>query len=387
MKNYICFITLLCLCYTASAQNQFVLSGRITGAPADSYIKIFYVDSKGQNAKDSALLINNSFVLKGNISEPTRANLIIKDKRIEIFLENTTLTATGNYSDIEHLKLTGSKTNDENLEYKAISDALAKEFKPTSDKINAVYAELRTARQNNKPQATIDSLNDRLLVVGKEREPFAAKYEQAVHEFVVKHPGSFISLVLMGVYSTSWPLNDVKAIFSGFSEAIQNSTSGRVIKKTIAERDVQQAGLAKDFTAMSLDGKPLTLSSLRGKYVLLDFWGSWCVPCRAEMPHAKQVYNKYHKSGLEIVAVAIETDKDKIGRWKRAVKQDGTGIWLNVLQKEDKIGKPGNITGLYNVAVFPTKVLIDKEGNIIGRYDGGGSEELDKKLAEIFKAG
>ncbi|MFD0748536.1 redoxin domain-containing protein [Mucilaginibacter calamicampi] len=385
MKPHFLFTVLLCFGLKASAQNQFVLSGKITGVPVNSYVKIIYTDSKGGNVKDSALLVNDSFILKGDISEPTRANLIVKDKRIELFLEKGALTLNGNYPDVEHSKLTGSKTNDENLEFKVISEALSKEFKPVSDKINAVYAELRLAKLNKKSQATIDSLNDRLLVVGKEREPYAAKYEQAVHDFVVKHPHSFISPLQMGIYSTSWALNDMKAIFNSFSEEVKNSTQGKVIKKTITEREIQQAGLAKDFTAMSLDGRPLTLSSLKGKYVLLDFWGSWCVPCRAEMPHAKQLYNQYHKSGLEIVGVAVEQDKDKEGRWRRAVKQDGTGIWHNVLQKQDKKGEPGNITGLYNIGVYPTKVLIDKEGKIIGRYDGGGSDELDKKLAELFK--
>lgn len=386
MKKYLCFITLLCLGLTVSGQNQFVLSGTLKGAPDNTYVKLNYISSDNKNIADSTLLANGAFTLKGTMTEPTAATLVVGKKYAQVYLEPQQMTFSAN-ADLTDVKLTGSKTNDENLQLQAGKDAFNMEFKPVSDKINAVNAALRSAKQNNKPQTTIDSLNDKLLLVQKERGPFVEKYEQLIRQYVLTHPQSAVSAHEMTIYANTWSIDEVKKIYNGFSASLQNSKDGRIVKKAIDERELQQAGLAKDFTAMSLNGKPFTLSSLRGKYVLLDFWGSWCLPCRAEMPHGKELYSKYHNSGLEIVAVAVEHDTNKEAAWKRAVKQDGTGIWHNVLQKEDTKGLPGNITGLYSISIFPTKILIDKAGNVIGRYDGGGTEELDKKLAEIFKAG
>lgn len=384
MKTHFLFSLLLLLCLKVSAQKQFVLSGKIKGAPSGTYIKLLYVDNNDRDVKDSALVVNDSFILKGNINEPTRAYLGIKNKFAEIFLEPAQLTANMNFADIEQLKLSGSKTNDENVVLKAQQEIVTRDFKVVVKKINDANKEFEQAKKDNRPEKVIDSLNEKLMAAKRERDPFVSKFEAVVREFVTTHPNSFLSPIQMGVYTHDWPLATVKTIYSGFSENVKNSRSGKSIAKSIIEIEKAVGGIAKDFSGVDLNGKALKLSDFKGKYVLIDFWGSWCVPCRAEMPHAKQIFAKYNSLGLEIIAIAAE---DKDDDWRRAIRKDGTAIWHNMMQMDDKAGNPKNITGLYNIHEFPTKILIDKTGIIIAAYEGSGSEELDKKLAEIFKAG
>jgi thiol-disulfide isomerase/thioredoxin len=149
--------------------------------------------------------------------------------------------------------------------------------------------------------------------------------------------------------------------------------------------DAKTPEAAIDFTKPDPDGNMITLSKLRGKYVLIDFWGSWCGACRYGTPHIKELYAKYKNKGLEILGVSIEKSKDLAEAkrlWKNAIKEDGVP-WLNVINNEADMKQ--NIPKLYQVVGYPTYILLDKEGNIIGRWLGSGGQGLDTKLAEIFK--
>jgi thiol-disulfide isomerase/thioredoxin len=134
------------------------------------------------------------------------------------------------------------------------------------------------------------------------------------------------------------------------------------------------------------DGKPVDFASLKGKYVLLDFWGSWCRPCRASHPHLKELYAKYKDKGFEIIGIALEHSKsldDDRKTWQTAIEQDGL-TWMQVLDNEnlDKF----NSVQQWEVTAFPTKILLDRDGNIIGRYvgTGNGSAAFGEKLEELL---
>jgi thiol-disulfide isomerase/thioredoxin len=142
------------------------------------------------------------------------------------------------------------------------------------------------------------------------------------------------------------------------------------------------------FAAAKVDvnGKLVDFNSLKGHYVLLDFWGSWCRPCRASHPHLKELYAKYKDKGFEIVGIAAEHAKTKeecIAAWKKAISEDGLS-WLQVLNNENRA--KFDAVKEYNVTAFPTKILLDKDGNVIGRYVGGGngSEAFASRLEQLF---
>ncbi len=132
---------------------------------------------------------------------------------------------------------------------------------------------------------------------------------------------------------------------------------------------------AMDFTQNDVNGKPVSLSSYKGKYVLLDFWASWCGPCRAENPNVVKAYKKYHEKGFEILAVSLDDKKDK---WLEAIAKDGL-TWTHV---SDLKGWKNVVAQMYNIRAVPSNLLLDKDGNIMAK--DLRAEELDKKLGEIF---
>ena len=144
------------------------------------------------------------------------------------------------------------------------------------------------------------------------------------------------------------------------------------------------------FSSTELRGAPLSLSEYKGKYVLLDFWASWCVPCRKSNPHLLSLYSKYKDKGFEIIG--ISDDDGKPEAWHKAVEKDQIGVWKHILRGLDMDKRlkgepnPYDISQYYGIHSLPTKILIDPNGVIIGRYGGGGEndEAMDQKLSEIF---
>ena len=125
------------------------------------------------------------------------------------------------------------------------------------------------------------------------------------------------------------------------------------------------------------EGDTITLSSTRGKVVLLDFWAAWCNPCRVENPNLVKYYNKYHAKGFEIFQVSLDRDRDN---WLEAIENDGLEQWIHVsdLQFWNSI-----VVSLYNLNQIPTNFLLDREGKIIARDLRG--EDLGEKLSDLFK--
>ena len=156
---------------------------------------------------------------------------------------------------------------------------------------------------------------------------------------------------------------------------------GKTIKTELDNVGVTSEDRAiKPFKAKGLDGNMVDIAAMKGKVVLIDFWGSWCGPCRKSHPHLKAVYEKYKSKGLEIVGVAVEngTKEKQQESWKKAIAEDGI-TWLQVLNNRET----NDIAKEYGVKVFPTKILVDKNGKIVLRSVGDGNE-LDEKLAELL---
>lgn len=135
---------------------------------------------------------------------------------------------------------------------------------------------------------------------------------------------------------------------------------------------------AADFTLKTPAGEDLRLSSLQGQYVLVDFWASWCMPCRASIPHLKQVYDSYHKDGLEFVSVSID---DNAGNWKKAIAQEQMP-WKQVLDTYTGNNNAADVSGGYGIRMIPYTLLLDKEGKVIAINPE--PRELDKELKKVF---
>jgi thiol-disulfide isomerase/thioredoxin len=153
------------------------------------------------------------------------------------------------------------------------------------------------------------------------------EFLRATAQFIRKYPDSYISIAELESNETRWPIDTVKALFELISQKQKMSVPGQSVAAIIKGNDENTDGRkAKPIAAKNVKGEALALSDFAGKYVLLDFWGSWCVPCRESMPELKRLHQKYNSKGFEVLAIAHEyVQSDSL--WKAAIEKDGTGIW------------------------------------------------------------
>jgi thiol-disulfide isomerase/thioredoxin len=174
-----------------------------------------------------------------------------------------------------------------------------------------------------------------------------------------------------------------KELYDGLSEKGKASFYAQLFKTTSDKQGQLEHSRGKQapaFTLTDKNGKNISLSDYKGKYLLLDFWGSWCNPCRRSHPHLVELYNKYKGKNFDIIGLANE--RDTIGeRWRQAIKDDKL-TWKQANLTANKTGKA--VLNSYNVNAFPTKFLIDPKGEIMNFYVGSGGTVLDDKLKEIF---
>jgi thiol-disulfide isomerase/thioredoxin len=213
------------------------------------------------------------------------------------------------------------------------------------------------------------------------REAIDSTLQEWQKTFVKQHSSSQAALEVFSWYYFLINNREASNTFAGFPEKVRNSELGKTIKAELDAVGVtSEDRVIKPFKEKGLDGNMVDIAAMKGKVVLIDFWGSWCGPCRKSHPHLKAVYEKYKSKGFEIVGVAVEngTKEKQQESWKKAIAEDGIN-WLNVLNDRET----NDIAKEYGVKVFPTKILVDKNGKIVLRI-AGDSEELDKKLAELL---
>ncbi len=347
MKNIIistAFIILLTLSNCTHKEindKQFILDGKITDQ--DSGLIILEYGILSAFHSDTAVVKNGSFQFKGFLEEPTRG--VIKESlhsnRSDIYLEPGVMNITMSISNFRNFILTGSKS-----------------------------------------QIELNNLNKSLESV-KNRDSILT-------EFVLNNQKSYLTpyyLFDLG-YSHKISLDSLKFIFNSLDTAIQKSKYGRITKGFIrGVENTTRGNYASDFSATDINNKMLSLSQFKNKnIVILDFWASWCVPCRQAIPHLKALYNKYHLTGLEIISITSQ-DKDRQA-WESAIKEDSTYMWhhiANFFQNGEIINE--DLTFDYPVGPIPRTILIDKDGKVLGNwvgYDLENEKALDKELEIIF---
>ncbi len=189
------------------------------------------------------------------------------------------------------------------------------------------------------------------------------------------HVGRFIG---MNFYDT------FVEVFENFTPEIKNSEKGLEMAEKLKYFKQSKVGSsAPDFEAKDINSKIISLTDFKGKkYILIDFWASWCGPCREELPYIKELYKKYQAQGFEIISVTKDENSDL---WKKAIAKEQIEAWkhISILENNSSIDKDYFVNGV------PHKVLIDKNGIIIGKWKGSGEinkHDLQKQLKTIFEA-
>jgi thiol-disulfide isomerase/thioredoxin len=392
MKHLNLITLALLILLTAALQGkaqQFTLTGKIKGQP-DAPVFLRYSDNTGKINTDSAFIENGNFVFKGNIDGPLMATLYVSSKSakaqagkysnaVSFFLEPTSIKAEGEFANLPALKFSGSKSQTEYIIYRDL-------FKPTADEMDAIQQKWLAHNAEYIAIARVDKNDDKLIPLGRTMDSLNAflvdNNEKHTKSFIKTYPNSYVSVYELNSFKTRFNIADVTELFRNLSPVLQKSEYGVQVQNLITEIEENSTGkLAKQIVATDIDGKKLSLSDFKGKYIILDFWGSWCGPCRESTPHLKELFAKYNKQGLDVLAIAVD---DKPADWRKAVEKDGTSIWHNIFETKTADGR-NEITTKYAVKAFPTKILIDKNGVIVGRYVGSVTPSLDQKLAEIFK--
>jgi len=364
---------------------RFILHGNVSGA--DSVILI-YRSVTGKFLQPAKAIVNDRFTFEDDITEPVSARLLFKkkeevvskydywDRTFEIYLEPSTILVSGQADQLKKLVVSGSESQAE------------------LEKLNAALLPVELEKQPVLDALKKETDHEKAAAIRDQLEPYNERSKKVIYDFFMAHPNSYVTVNLINIYVSRMGIDSAKKIYANFNTRLQQKNPA--VKEFARQIKLIESGLpgrmASDFTTKDIHGKPLSLSAFRGKYVLIDFWADWCVPCRKGNPHLLTLYKTYHPKGLEIIGVA-DNDSNEAA-WKKAVETDRIGVWHHVLRGLNmelamkNLPNPADISNKYGISSLPTKILIDPEGKIIGRYgdkNGGTDQDLDEKLAAIFK--
>ncbi|MEO7049280.1 MAG: AhpC/TSA family protein [Ferruginibacter sp.] len=371
--------------------NKFTFSGIVNGEDTNSgkkmiFLQMNYKGQNGQYIKDTCYLKNGRFVFSGYINGPTDAYLQGDNQKsgsIEdmIFLEPTNMQGVLVENDFKDAKINGSVTQYEFEKLKKEKQS----NKKTEDKLNMELKEVDKLTRNGD---TSMALKNKRELIWNRYLSYREEDKKIDYAFISTHPDSYLSPYLMNYYfgGRKLSIDSAELFYNNFKKPIQESIYGKSIKDQIVARKLSLTGSAAPlFSKTDINGNEINLSSFKGKsYVLLDFWASWCVPCREITPRLKSLYQKYHSKGLDVISISWDSDKKA---WLDAIAKDDTNNWYNVFADVFKPLDNGMINK-YAIASIPTLILIDKNGIIVGRYRGDGEDgdeaALFNKLDEIF---
>jgi len=383
MKNSIILAEILFVCLLASCvENGYSITGQ---APwEDGQAVLSYSTPNDLSIKDTCVLKNGLFQFKGSVSDVVRGRICLSHEgesplNAFFFVENAPLTVTldldscvdyGSDREVRKTQVTGGPNNDMAAEIASVMDDLGK---------TDYFAEMVTALKELEgtgfdPEKRDAFLNDYQSVY----EEFADSIDVLSRRVVLSHPDEEVAGYFFKRYFNGQSLDIYEASFNQLSEKVRNCFLSTEVRQEIEALKATAPGAETPLFKLSTrEGEEIALSSFRGQYVILDFWASWCGPCRAGMPAMKELYAKYHDKGLEVIGISTDHRTED---WTKALDELDLP-WINVIDIVPAKNKPTETATRYGVHFIPSYFLIDKEGRMIGKME---HEALESELAALF---
>lgn len=366
--------------------NGYIVTGKVKGLN-QAVVKLIEFNFADRGAQrviiDSAQMTNGFFEFKGTIVHPDKVLLMIDDDySTDFFLENSNIYLELDLIESDHgrlkAKVSGSDLQDHYDVQQAKLDSIVNQdkFKPLKairPKMEAAYKSKNEdeIKAFEKWRTQFSSLENQQK---KERKDFMIKY-------VKEHPHSPVAPWVLGFQFSEGRMSksEIKDIYPIFKEASKHTAMFRFYEKTFNDLFINLGigSIAPDFSLNDIKGERVSLKRVNAKYKLVDFWASWCVPCRASFPHLKELYQKYYEDGFEIVGIGTADEEDN---WRKAIEEDQLP-WIHLYDTSAE-HQWGKIALQYGVPFLPTTFLMDENEEIVLRNPT--KEELDTKLKELF---
>jgi len=380
MKKILCFSVLLFAVFQVHAQEKFTIKGDVSkvSMPIAKVYLSYYAD--GKSTMDSSDVVDGKYSFSGSLGDPLMASLRAKyqedpnAKTIraisynrdikQLFIENAKISVVSTDS-FANATIKGSKSHAEFVKW----DNLMKPENQKGSELNKEYSEL----YKKKDQAGMDRIE-------AEFDKLTASKNVKNKQYLAENPSSPIAMFIF----RQWAGYDINAdeaepIFLSLSEKLRSGPAGKEMAEKIEIAKKTGVGrMAMDFTQNDTLGNPVSLSSFKGKHVLIDFWASWCGPCRQENPNVVKAFNNYKDKGFTVLGVSLDQPNAK-DKWMKAIHDDK----LTWTQVSDLKYWKNEVAVQYGIQAIPQNYLIDPQGKIIGKNLRG--EALNKKLEELFK--